>query len=74
MKAYKLKWVSIVKDKNGSNILQIRLVERFIDWKYDKFISINEAMYIIDKAVIYEKDFDSIMSKAELKRKSQYDT
>lgn len=71
MKAYKLKWVSIVKDKNGSNILQVRLVERFIDWKHDKFISMNEAMYIIDRAVIYEKDFDSIMSKAELKRKSQ---
>ena len=71
MKAYKLKWVSIVKDKNGSNILQVRLIERFIDWKHDKFIPMNEAISIIDKAVIYEEDFDSIMSKSEIKRKSQ---
>ena len=71
MKAYKLKWVSIVKDKNGSNILQVRLIERFIDWKHDKLIPMNEAISIIDKAVIYEEDFDSIMSKSEIKRKSQ---
>lgn len=66
--AYKLKGLSLAKNENWSNVLQVRLVERFVDWKHDKFIPMREAIDFIDKAVIYEKDFDAVMSKAEKKR------
>ena len=66
--AYKLKGLSLAKNENWSNVLQVRLVERFVDWKHDKFIPMREAIEFIEKAVIYEKDFDAVMSKAEKKR------
>ena len=72
MIAYKLKWLSLEKDKMWFNILKVKLVERFVDGKHDKFIPIEEAIKFLDKAVIYEKDFDSVMSKKErvIKQKS----
>lgn len=66
--AYKLKWISIEKDQYGSNYLRVKLVARFIDWKFDKFIPMREAIQFLDKAVIYEDDFNSVMSKADKKR------
>lgn len=45
------------------------MVERFVNWKHDTFIPLEEAMQFLDKAVFYEKDFDSVMSKAEKKKK-----
>ena len=67
--AYKLKWISIEKDQYGSNYLRVKLVEKFVDWKYDKFIPMREAIQFLDKAVFYEDDFDSVMSKSEKKKK-----
>jgi len=66
--AYKLKWISIEKDQYGSNYLRVKLVARFKDWKYDKFIPMREAIQFLEKAVIYEDDFNSVMSKADKKR------
>ena len=66
--AYKLKGATLAKNENWSNVLVVRLVERFVDWKHDKFIPMREVIQFIDKAVIYEEDFDSIMSKSEKKR------
>lgn len=65
--AYKLRWLSTVDWKYGREI-KVKLVARFIDWKFDKFIPIEEAMLFLDKAVIYEDDFNSIMSKSDKKR------
>lgn len=62
--AYKLKWLSIVDWKYG-NELKVKLVARFIDWKFDKFIPVEEAIQFLDKAVIYESDFNSVMSKKD---------
>ena len=66
--AYKLKGTTLAKNENWSNVLVVRLVERFVDWKHDKFIPMREVIQFIDKAVIYEEDFDSIMSKSEKKK------
>lgn len=65
--AYKLRWLSTVDWKYGREI-KVKLVARFIDWKFDKFIPIEDAMLFLDKAVIYEDDFNSVMSKADKKR------
>lgn len=65
--AYKLRWLSTVDWKYGRE-LKVKLVARFIDWKFDKFIPIEDAMQFLDKAVIYEDDFNSVMSKADKKR------
>lgn len=65
--AYKLKNISLENGKYG-NIIHIKMVERFVDWKHDTFIPLEEAIQFLDKAVFYEKDFNSVMSKAEKKR------
>lgn len=67
--AYKLKWLSIVEWKYSKE-LKVKLVARFIDWKFDKFIPMKEAIKFLDKAVMYEKDFNSVMSKKD-KAKNQ---
>ena len=66
--SYKLKNISLESGKYG-NIIHIKMVERFVDWKHDKFIPLEEAMQFLDKAVFYERDFDSVMSKSEKKKK-----
>lgn len=68
--SYKLKRVSLERDQYG-NVIHIKMVERFVDWKHDTFIPLEAAMQFLDKAVFYEKDFDSVMSKAEKKKKNQ---
>jgi hypothetical protein len=44
------------------------MVEKFVDWKHDSFIPLEEAIQFLDKAVIYEDDFNSVMSKADKKK------
>lgn len=66
--SYKLKRVSLERDQYG-NVIHIKMVERFVDWKHDTFIPLEEAIQFLDKAVFYERDFDSVMSKAEKKKK-----
>lgn len=66
--SYKLKRVSLERDQYG-NVIHIKMVERFLDWKHDTFIPLEEAIQFLDKAVFYERDFDSVMSKAEKKKK-----
>lgn len=68
--AYKLKRVSLENDKYG-NVIHIKMVQRFVDWKFDRSIPLEEAMQFLDKAVFYEEDFDSVMSKSEKKKKIQ---
>jgi len=46
----------------------IPLVERFVDGKYDKFIPMNEAIKIINNAVINPDDKDTVFSKNEMKK------
>ena len=46
----------------------IPLVERFVDGKYDKFISMNEAIKIINNAIINPDDKDTVFSKNERKK------
>lgn len=65
--AYKLKRISLENDKYG-NVIHIKMVEKFIDWKHDSFIPLEEAIEFLDKAVIYEDDFNSVMSKADKKK------
>lgn len=69
MISYKIKWASIDVDENGFPFIKVRLVERFIDGKYDKFISLKQGLEIMDRAVFNETEFDSVMSKAEKKAK-----
>ena len=60
---YKLKWVDyIYSDKFKREVLIVPLVWRWIDWKFDKFIPMNEAINILDGAVINPEDKNSIMS------------
>lgn len=66
--AYKLKRISLKKDTYG-NVIHIKMVEKFVDWKHDSFIPLEEAIEFLNKAVFYEDDFDSVMSKAERKKK-----
>mgnify|MGYP006988831087 CR=1 FL=1 len=65
--AYKLKRISLENDKYG-NVIHIKMVEKFVDWKHDSFILLEEAIQFLDKAVIYEYDFNSVMSKADKKK------
>lgn len=65
--AYKLKRISLENDKYG-NVIHIKMVEKFVDWKHDSFIPLEEAIEFLDKAVIYEDDFNSVMSKADKKK------
>lgn len=60
MYSYKFKNISLENDW-----IKIKLVERFKDWKYDKFISMKEAMELLPHFVFSETDFDSVMSKSE---------
>lgn len=71
MIAYKIKGANLCKDENWFNYIKIRLVEKFVDWKYDKFIPLKQAVDIINNAVIYDKDIDSIQSKSEIKKKKK---
>ncbi len=65
--AYKLKRISLENDKYG-NVIHIKMVEKFVDWKHDSFIPLEEAIQFLDKAVIYEDDFNSVMSIADKKK------
>lgn len=71
MIAYKIKGANLCKDENWFNFIKIRLVERFVDWKYDKFIPLRQAIDIINNAVIYEDNIDSIKSKSEIKKQKK---
>lgn len=63
---YKLKWVYVeYSEKFERNVLVVPLVWRWIDWKYDKFISADEALDIIDNAVINPEEKNSILSKKD---------
>lgn len=72
--AYRFKNIVLEQDENGYPCIRIKLVERFVDGKHDKFIPMHKAIDIIKQAVVYEKDFNTICSKAEKKRqkKQQY--
>lgn len=70
-KAYKFKNVSLQQDENGYNYIKIKLVESFIDGKHNKFIPLSEAVEVINNAVVYEKDFNSIISKNDKKRQKK---
>ncbi len=60
---YKLKWVEIVhSEKYHRDVIRIPLVWRWIDWKFDKFIPMSEAIKILEDAVINPEDKNSIMS------------
>lgn len=64
---YKLKWVSLCEDENGFNFLKVRLVERFVNWKYDKFISLKEWEKLLQGAVIDPDKKNIVLSKNEKK-------
>lgn len=64
---YKLKWVSLCEDENGFNFLKVRLVERFVNWKYDKFISLREWEKLLQGAVIDPDKKNIVLSKNEKK-------
>lgn len=63
MYAYKFKRISLENDG-----LKIKAVARFKDWVYDKFVPLSEILDILPHFVCYEKDFDSVMSKAEMSK------
>ena len=70
--SYKLNWIkqtpkTLEPFKPWS--IEVSRVAKFIDWKFDRFIKLEEAVKFLDKVVFYEKDFDSVMSKSEKKRK-----
>lgn len=66
MTKYKLKWVDVIySEKFKRDVLIVPLVWRWIDWKFDKFISANEALDIISDAVIDPKEKTSIMSNKD---------
>lgn len=63
---YKLKWVSIdYSEKLWKRVLVIPLVWRWIDWKYDKYITIDEALPIVEGAVIDPNEKNSILSQKD---------
>ena len=63
---YKLKWVSIdYSEKLWKRVLVIPLVWRWIDWKYDKYITMDEALDIVEWAVIDPDEKNSILSKKD---------
>lgn len=71
MIAYKIKNAVLEQDENGFNFIKIKLVEKFEDGKYVKFISLNEAIKYLNNAVIYEDNIDSIKSKTEIKKEKK---
>ena len=63
---YKLKWVSIdYSEKLWKRVLVIPLVWRRIDWKYDKYITMDEALPIVEGAVIDPNEKNSILSQKD---------
>ena len=63
---YKLKWASIdYSEKLWKRVLVIPLVWRWIDWKYDKYITMDEALPIVEGAVIYPNEKNSILSQKD---------
>lgn len=63
---YKLKWVSIdYSEKLWKRVLVIPLVWRWIDWKYDKYITMDEALPIVEGAVIDPNEKNSILSQKD---------
>ncbi len=68
MYSYKFKNISLEKDW-----IKIKLVERFKDWKYDKFIPMKDAIELIPHFVFNEEEFDSVMSKSEQSNISKKD-
>lgn len=63
---YKLKWASIdYSEKLWKRVLVIPLVWRWIDWKYDKYITMDEALPIVDGAVIDPNEKNSILSQKD---------
>jgi len=63
---YKLRWVSIdYSEKLWKRVLVIPLVWRRIDWKYDKYITMDEALDIVNDAVIDPNEKNSILSKKD---------
>lgn len=63
---YKLKWASIdYSEKLWKRVIVIPLVWRWIDWKYDKYITMDEALPIVDGAVIDPNEKNSILSKKD---------
>ena len=53
--------------------IEVSRVAKFIDWKFDRFIKLEEAIKFLDKVVFYEKDFDSVMTKTERKKKKLWE-
>lgn len=64
---YKIKWVSLCEDENWFNYIKVRLVERFINGKYDKFISLKEWEKLLQGAVIDPQKKNLVLSKNEKK-------
>lgn len=63
---YKLKWASIdYSEKLWKRVLVIPLVWRWIDWKYDKYITMDEALPIVEGAVIDPNEKNSILSQKD---------
>ena len=71
MIAYKIKNAVLEQDENGFNFIKIKLVAKFEDGKYVKFISLKEAIKYLNNAVIYEDNIDSIKSKTEIKKEKK---
>lgn len=66
MTKYKLKWVDVIySEKFKRDVLIVPLVWRWVDWKFDKFISPNEALDIISDAVIDPTEKTSVMSNKD---------
>ena len=68
---YKVKWVSLCEDENWFNYLKVRLIERFVNGKYDKFIWLREWEKILQGAVIDPDKRNIVMSKSEKKKKNK---
>ncbi len=63
---YKLKWASIdYSEKLWKRVLVIPLVWRWIDWKYDKYITMDEALPIVEGAVIDPNEKNSVLSQKD---------
>ena len=63
---YKLKWASIdYSEKLWKRVIVIPLVWRWINWKYDKYITMDEALPIVEGAVIDPNEKNSILSQKD---------
>ena len=71
MIAYKIKHATLEKDERGFNYIKIKMVEKFEDGKYVKFIPLKEAIKYLNNAVIYEDNINSIKSRSEIKRQKK---